>query len=303
MKRFLQYINKFLPCRQSRDIALVLGGGGARGFAHIGVIEVLQERGYNITSVAGTSMGALVGGLFAAGKLDELKSTVLSADRRQILSLLDVSLGLDHIATADNLSQLFDRMTQGVRIEDLPLPFCCVASDLVSGREHVFREGSLSEAVRASISIPGVFSPVRIGSEVLVDGSLHNTLPLNRVERRKGDMLVAVNACAPDSGTKSCYLQQRPKPQKPQGRVSKWIRQRVPKLNFQLSENYLNMAMRVAQVAVETNAQMAIALTPPDICVDIPTDAFGLIDFERGSEIIEYGRKAMEKALAEYKKY
>lgn len=139
MKRFLQYINKFLPCRQSRDIALVLGGGGARGFAHIGVIEVLQERGYNITSVAGTSMGALVGGLFAAGKLDELKSTVLSADRRQILSLLDVSLGLDHIATADNLSQLFDRMTQGVRIEDLPLPFCCVASDLVSGREHVFR--------------------------------------------------------------------------------------------------------------------------------------------------------------------
>ena len=87
MKRFLQYINKFLPCRQSRDIALVLGGGGARGFAHIGVIEVLQERGYNITSVAGTSMGALVGGLFAAGKLDELKSTVLSADRRQILSL------------------------------------------------------------------------------------------------------------------------------------------------------------------------------------------------------------------------
>lgn len=224
MKRFLQYINKFLPCRQSRDIALVLGGGGARGFAHIGVIEVLQERGYNITSVAGTSMGALVGGLFAAGKLDELKSTVLSADRRQILSLLDVSLGLDHIATADNLSQLFDRMTQGVRIEDLPLPFCCVASDLVSGREHVFREGSLSEAVRASISIPGVFSPVRIGSEVLVDGSLHNTLPLNRVERRKGDMLVAVNACAPDSGTKSGYLQQRPKPQKPQGRVSKWIR-------------------------------------------------------------------------------
>lgn len=244
-----------------------------------------------------------MGGLFAAGKLNELKSTVLSADRRQILSLLDVSLGLDHIATADNLSQLFDRMTQGVRIEDLPLPFCCVASDLVSGREHVFREGSLSEAVRASISIPGVFSPVRIGSEVLVDGSLHNTLPLNRVERRKGDMLVAVNACAPDSGTKSGYLQQRPKPQKPQGRVSKWIRQRVPKLNFQLSENYLNMAMRVAQVAVETNAQMAIALTPPDICVDIPTDAFGLIDFERGSEIIEYGRKAMEKALAEYKKY
>ena len=106
MKRFLQYINKFLPCRQSRDIALVLGGGGARGFAHIGVIEVLQERGYNITSVAGTSMGALVGGLFAAGKLDELKSTVLSADRRQILSLLDVSLGLDHIATADNLSRV-----------------------------------------------------------------------------------------------------------------------------------------------------------------------------------------------------
>lgn len=295
MRSLFEYIEKFLPRHDRHDVALVLGGGGARGYAHIGAIEVLQEHGYHITSVAGTSMGALVGGLFAAGKLDELKQTVLSVNKRQILSLVDVSLGLDHIATADNLSKLFDKMTDGIRIEDLPLPFCCSASDLVSGQEHVFRDGPLSEAMRASISIPGIFSPVRIGNEVLVDGSVHNTLPLNRVVRHKGDLLIAVNASAPGSGLKSGYAQQKSKSQNP---VVRWIRQRVPRLNFQFSENYLNMAMRVAQVSVENNTQMAMALTPPDICVDVPTDAFGLLDFERGREIIAYGRKAMEEALA-----
>lgn len=160
MKGFLEYIRSILPHRRSRDIALVLGGGGARGYAHIGAIEVLMEHGYNITSVAGTSMGALVGGLFAAGKMDEMKAMALSVTKRKALSLVDVSLGLDHIATADNLSRLLDEMTGGVNIEDLGIPFCCSASDLVSGHEHVFRSGPLSKAIRASISIPGIFSPV-----------------------------------------------------------------------------------------------------------------------------------------------
>lgn len=295
MKDFLYYIHMLLPHRRSNDIALVLGGGGARGYAHIGAIEVLLEHGYNITSVAGTSMGALVGGLYAAGKLEELKSMVLTVTKRKILSLVDVSLGLDHIATADNLSNLLDTMTGGMRIEDLEIPFCCSASDLVSGKEHVFHDGSLSGAIRASISIPGIFSPVRFGNEVLVDGSVNNTLPLNRVERHKGDHLIAVNASAPDSKVKSGYTPTTT--QKPQNPIARWIRQRIPRLNFQLSENYLKMAVRVAQVSVENNTLMSIALTPPDVCANIPTDAFGLLDFERGCEIIEYGRKAMEAAL------
>ena len=299
MKTFLQHILNMLPFHRSHNIALVLGGGGARGYAHIGAIEVLLEHGYNITSISGTSIGALVGGLYAAGKLEELKSIALSMTKRKILSLVDVSLGLDHIATADNLSKLLDAMTGGISIEELEIPFCCSASDLISGKEHVFRNGSLSEAIRASISIPGIFSPVRLGNEVLVDGSVNNTLPLNRVKRHKGDYLVAVNASAPDCKIRTGYtVTSEPKSQNP---ISKWIKKRIPKLNFQLSENYIKMAMRVMQVSVENNTMMSLALTPPDVCADIPNDAFGLLDFERAREIIEYGRKAMEAALNEAK--
>ena len=261
-----------LPHRRSRDVALVLGGGGARGYAHIGAVEVLMEHGFNITSVAGTSMGALVGGLFAAGKLDELKEKVITVNRRKILSLLDLSPGLDHIATADKLSGLLDAIAGGMNIEQLPIPFCCSATDIVSGREKVFRSGPLSQAIRASISIPGFFSPVRIGNEVLVDGSVHNTLPLNRVERHKGDRLVAVNVSAPGAEP---------------------MKGSVP-------SNFLKMAMRIAQISVQNNTQMAEQITRADICVDIPMDTFGLMDFEKGREIIAYGRQAMEQALEEW---
>jgi len=272
MVRFHDIIEKLFFRRTPRNIALVLGGGGARGYAHIGAVEVLMEHGFNITSVAGTSMGALVGGLFAAGKLDELKEKVITVNRRKILSLLDLSPGLDHIATADKLSGLLDAIAGGMNIEQLPIPFCCSATYIVSGREKVFRSGPLSQAIRASISIPGFFSPVRIDNEVLVDGSVHNTLPLNRVERHKGDRLVAVNVSAPGAEP---------------------MKGSVP-------SNFLKMAMRIAQISVQNNTQMAEQITRPDICVDIPMDTFGLMDFEKGREIIAYGRQAMEQALEEW---
>lgn len=294
MTGFIDSIRKLFKHEQSRNVALVLGGGGARGFAHIGAIEVLQERGYHITSVAGTSMGALVGGLYAAGKLEELKRIVLRVNRRQILSLINISPGLDHIATADKLSRVMEKMTAGVSIEDLPIPFSCSASDLVSGKEHVFSSGKLSAAIRASISIPCVFSPERIGNEVLVDGSVHNTLPLNRVERHKDDVLIAVNASATDAQSHAATA---PVDGKPSAPVWDWLRSKLPFRNVQFSDNYLKMAMRVSQVTVQNNTLMAIKLTPPDICVDVPMDSFGLMEFDRGREIIAFGRRAMEKQL------
>ena len=299
---------------QDKNVALVLGGGGARGYAHIGAIEVLLEHGYHITSVAGTSMGALVGGLYAAGKLEELKKTVLAVNRKQVLSLIDVSLGLDHIATGQKLSALLDEMTGSVHIEDLPIPFCCSASDLVSGKEYVFNTGLLSHAIRASISIPGIFSPVRMGDMVLVDGSVHNTLPLNRVERHDGDLLIAVNPSAPDSKPFRSFLQENNgKGNAQEGRTpdrngrnsdagkqkNLWtkIKGHMPFSGVQLSDNVVRLALRVAEVSVQNNTQMSMALNPPDICVNIPTDLFGLLDFDRGEEIIDYGRREMEKAL------
>ena len=229
--------------KPGKRVALVLSGGGARGIAHIGAIEELQARGYEITSVAGTSMGAMVGGALAAGKLEELKQEALSMKRMRVLGLIDLSLGLDHVVGGKKVMRLLRRVVGDLRIEDLRIPFCCCATDLTTGEERVFRSGPLCSAIRASISIPGLFKPEEIGGHALVDGSVHNTLPLDRVERHKGDILMAVNVSAA---------------QDPEGlpgkRKSAW------------SENYINLGAYVMGLMVTANTQMALRLTPYATC-------------------------------------
>lgn len=297
----IQIINRLrsaLHIGHNHNVALVLGGGGARGYAHIGAIEVLQEHGYDITSVAGTSMGALVGGLFCAGKWDEMKERVLNLTRRETLSLIDISPGLDHIATGEKLRILLEEMTGNALIEDLPVPFCCCASDVAGGKEYVFRSGPLSDAIRASVSIPGFFSPVRSGNHMLVDGSVHNTLPLSRVTRHKGDILVAVNASA---ANEKPYLSFPRKEEKmPRKEPWQWLAQKLPLMKTKLSQNYASMAMRIVEMSVTNNTEMAKLLTPPDLCIDIPTDSFGMLDFDNGREIIAYGRQKTEEALEKF---
>ena len=280
--------------KQAPSVALVLSGGGARGLAQIGAIEELQARGYHIHAVAGTSMGALVGGFFSCGKLGFLKTRVLSLKRKEVMQLIDFSIGLDHVATADHLLTLMQQLLDNVRIENLPVNFCCCASDLTSGRERVFREGPLADAIRASISIPGFFKPVRRGNEALVDGSVHNTFPLDRVERKPGDMLIGINVSAPDSRPCNDYIDRN---DESVGRFLSWLRTVLPVGHRQLSANALNMALRVACLTLQNNTQVAMRLTPPDLCVNVPMDAFGLFDYERAAEIIAYGRRATAQAL------
>lgn len=277
----------------SKNVALVLGGGGARGFAHIGAIEALEAHGYNITSIAGTSMGALVGGLYACGKLEETKKIITGLTRKKILSLIDISPGLNHIATADKLTELLTTLTGEATIESLPIPFRCVASDLVSGKEYVFDKGPLAQAIRCSISIPGFFSPVHLDGHVFVDGSVHNSLPLNRIQRNDGDILVAVNASAPEDPTLIA-------PQKKtQEDTDFWKRilHKLPLIKSKLSDNVLMMALRLCEIVVETNTETSLKIAPPDICIDVPINRYGILEFEKGKEIIEYGRMKMEETL------
>lgn len=281
--------------RPSKDVALVLSGGGARGYAHIGAIEALEACGYRITSISGTSMGALIGGCYAAGILPEVKARALALTRKDAMQLMDVSPGLDHIATGDRLSRLLNELLHGVRIEDLPIPFACCASDIVSGREEVFRRGPLSEAIRASISIPCFFKPVRRGNAIYVDGSVHNTLPLNRVERHKGDRLVAVNVSGPFSEPYDAF---HAKATPAEGSIESKLRKFLPFMKTPLSANVLNLAMRVTEMSVLNNTEMTMALTPPDILVSIPTDSYGILDFDKAAPIIEMGREEMMKEIS-----
>lgn len=277
----------------SKNVALVLGGGGARGFAHIGAIEALEAHGYHITSIAGTSMGALVGGLYACGKLEKAKEIITGLNRKKILSLIDISPGLNHIATADHLTTLLTELTGDITIEQLPIPFCCVASDLVSGKEYVFDKGPLAQAIRCSISIPGFFSPVHLDNHVFVDGSVHNSLPLNRIQRNEGDILVAVNASAPEDPT---LIVPKKNIQEDTDFWKKMLH-KLPLIKSKLSDNVLMMAMRLCQIVVEANTEATLRIAPPDICIDVPINRYGILEFDKGKEIIEYGRSRMEERL------
>lgn len=175
----------------TKRVSLALSSGGPRGFAYIGAIEELVARGYEIGSVAGTSIGSLVGGIYAAGKLDEFKEWLFALDAWKVFTLMDLSIGKNHIVKGERIIEAMREIVPDVDIESLSIPFRAVATDLYTGEEVVFDHGKLFEAIRASISIPSLFQPVKYGLTTLVDGCIANCLPLSRVVRSEGDILVA----------------------------------------------------------------------------------------------------------------
>lgn len=176
---------------ENKNVALVLSSGGPRGFAYIGAIESLLEHGYRITSVAGTSIGSLIGGIYAAGKLPQFKEWIYSLNAWEVFSLMDLSIGKNHFVKGDKIIEAITEIVPNVNIEDLQIPFRAVAADLYTGEEVVFDHGKLFTAIRASISIPSLFRPMEYGHTTLIDGAIVNCLPLNRVVRHPGDILVA----------------------------------------------------------------------------------------------------------------
>lgn len=296
MSIFSSLSQLFRPSQPTKDVALVLSGGGARGFAHIGAIEELQSRGYFIHSVAGTSMGALVGGFLACDKLDVLKKKALSLTRKETMQLIDFSIGMNHVATGDRLEQLMEQLLGRKKIEDCDIDFCCCASDLTSGKERVFREGSVAHAIRASISIPLFFKPVKDGDERLVDGSVHNIFPLDRINREPDDILVGVNVSGPEEPQNTPVASDE---DQSVGRFFNMVRGVLPDHRLP-SSNYLNMALRVCCLTLQNATQNAIRLTPPDLLMQMPMNSFGLFEFEHAETIIERGRQLMSDALDKY---
>ena len=175
-----------------KRVALVLGSGGARGYAHIGVIDELEARGYEIGCIAGCSMGAVIGGIYAAGKLPDYRDWIESLDYLDVLRLLDVSFRLGAIRGEKVFGRIRDILGE-INIEDLSIPFTAVATDLTNQQEIWFQEGCLHQAMRASAAIPSLFTPVVQGSRVLVDGGLLNPLPIIPVVASRCDLIVAVN--------------------------------------------------------------------------------------------------------------
>lgn len=191
---------------KSKDVSLVLSSGGPRGFAYIGAIEELESRGYNICSVSGCSIGSLVGGIYAAGGLEDFKNWLYQLNNLKLMSLLDLSLSKSYLVKGDKIMETIKKVVPDVNIEDMRIPFTAVSTDLYTGEEVVFRKGPLFNAIRASISIPSLFRPVKYGYHTLIDGGIINTTPLSLAVRNGHDILVAFDVNQLDSERVSEYV-------------------------------------------------------------------------------------------------
>ena len=288
-----------------RDIALVLSSGGARGLAHIGAIEELEAQGYRIKSVVGCSMGAIVGGMYAAGKLTEYKEWMQTIDKKKILSLLDITFSLDHLVKGNKIIEAMKEIVPDVKIEDLPIPFKAVATDWEKGQEVVFSKGSLYEAIRASISMPLFFDTVKRGGTTFVDGGILNPLPLNISKDMPGDIVVAVNV----SGTPENNINdnENVNPNKitslrtgrGRGRAQTALDFLSSLLPDEPDVNYFTMSQRLFRLMIQKNAALNIELYKPDILVNIPMDLFGPFEYDHVDKISTYGREKMREALKE----
>lgn len=181
------------PERKRQTVALTLGSGGARGYAHIGAIEILAERGYNIVAISGCSMGALVGGMYAAGKMKDYKDWVTGLGQFDVLKLLDLTFNSVGAIRGEKIFSIVREMLGDTRIENLPLHYTAVATDLLAHKEIWFQEGPLDRAIRASVAIPSVVTPLVLDGRVLVDGALLNPLPIMPTISAHADLVVAVN--------------------------------------------------------------------------------------------------------------
>lgn len=315
----------------NKKVALVLASGGSRGMAHIGAIEELLSRGYEITSIAGCSIGSLIGGIYACGKLTEAHEWFCQLDRQQILSLTDISLGFSHVVRGDKVLRAIQEFVPDRRIEDLPIPCAFVATDVINAQEVVFHSGSLFEAIRASISIPLFFRPVKYKNTLLVDGGLVNPFPLNQVARQEGDLLVGINISARDS--MNIKFDKAPRedfalelPGAPQmlqrftkltnqwervtDKIEQTIEEQMHKIEQHVQEredgsiptefNYFSLINRSIDVQIQRNGELMTQFYHPDVLVEMPQNAYTTFDFDKAEEILESGRERMCIALDEY---
>lgn len=291
---------------KQKTLSLVLGSGGARGHAHIGVIRAIEERGLHIHNIAGTSMGALIGGIYAAGELGTYTEWVNRLQRRDVIKLLDLSFTWQSIFKGERIFGVLEELLGDRCIEDLDRGFVAVATALDQQREVWLNSGSLFRAMRASCAVPGVFSPVDIDGVRLVDGGLVNPIPIAPTLTDSTDFTIAVNLNAinklgfvakqrqPDSSSEELANQ---------GRLAQFIDKLMPgddqhEKDEASASELLIKSLDVMQGAI---ARMKLATYTPDKVVEISRDACSFFEFDRAEELAELGYDATCRALDELK--
>jgi NTE family protein len=286
--------------RERKTISLVLGSGGARGHAHLGVIKAIEERGLEIRNIAGTSMGSLIGGIYAAGKLDTYTDWVRQLSRRDVVRMLDFSFNWSSLFKGERIFEVLRELVGDSRIEDLPKGFTAVATAIDEQREVWFNKGSLFQAIRASSAVPGVFAPVRIGDRILVDGGLVNPIPIAPTLNDDTDLTIAVNLSAIEERYNEPMAQEEPA-----GRegflatIGETLDDLLGNDDAEKTPDAAELLTSSIDVMQGAIARLKLAAYTPDKVVDIPRDACTFFEFHRAAEMSELGYDRTRKALGQ----
>ncbi|MCE8018268.1 patatin [Halomonas sp. MCCC 1A17488] len=314
-----------------KRVALTLGSGGARGYAHIGVIEVLEARGYEIVAISGCSMGSVIAGVYAAGQLEAYRDWVCQLDYFDVLKLVDVTWSPMGAMRASKVMSKLEELVGDIQIEDLPIPLTTVATDLVRQREVWFQSGPLLRAIRASIAIPGVITPVHIGENTLVDGGLLNPLPITPTVSAHADMMLAVNVTAhsarpvslddllpaEEQGEAEVKAEEEAAARKwmdvrgatrwlfegfggPEGEAGEANGKAGRVASGRRAWGRLDMILASFDITQASLAKYKVAGYPPDVLIEVPKTVCGAFEFHRAEALVRLGRHLAMEALDRY---
>ncbi len=287
---------------EKQKVALVLSGGGARGVAHFGVIEELEKNGFEITSVAGTSMGALIGGIFVSGKMKQAYEWALTLDKFKIFQLIDFSFSNNGLVKGDKVMNKLKTFIDDKKIEDFTIPYTANATNLMTGEEIVWQNGKILDAIRASISIATVFTPFKKGKIYMIDGGVVNNVPISNVKRTPGDILVVVdvNANIPVIKTKP---KKKEEPEPVYMKKLKEFTHHIQKLNPLAQDDNLGFHYLIDKsisIMISKMSEIEIQKHKPDILIQMSSDTCGTLDFHKSQNVVEVGRIIGKNAIDNY---
>lgn len=293
----------------TKSISLVLGSGGARGLVHIGVIDWLVDHGYKIESISGCSMGALIGGIYAAGKLDAYKEWVVTLDKGDVIKMLDLSFVQGGLIKGDKIINKLLELVGRQQIEKLPINFTAVATNIESGKEVWFSEGSLFDAIRASIAIPLIFTPVTMGKRVLLDGGILNPVPIAPTMSDNTDITIAVNVDGEpedEHGVEKCSATIEEQEKDEENWFTNMVDELQERFNLDKFERDERLGMhevmsRCIEIMQQSITKMKMAAYAPDILIEFSRDIATSYEFYRAEELIKLGYEKAEQELRKHK--
>ncbi len=289
-----------------KTVSLVLGSGGARGLAHIGIIRWLEEHNYQINCISGSSIGALIGGIHATGKLDECEAWCQQLSNSDIIGLTDFAWNRAGLIKGGKLVEAFKAILGDPNIEDLAIPFTAVATDLENEKEVWLQEGSLLDAMRASTALPLIFTPFHKHGITLVDGGVLNPVPIAPTLGQTNDLVIAVNL-----GGKYKMTESPPKIVEDDRNEDSWLndvsglfdsllaqfKSESPEADSPLSWDMIDISNKAFDSMQGSIARQQLAAYPPDIIIEIPRNACGMLEFTKINEMVKLGYQIAENTL------